>query len=222
MKTDRPRQPTVRGDLHEIVITHLNAPWRRPVAAHSAAAFNTIQPWVTDSAKPLIIDSCCGTGDSTRRLAAQFPDALVIGVDKSADRLSRHQQGREQNYAVLRADVNDFWRLAAAAGWRPRQHYLLYPNPYPKAAQFRKRWYGSPAFPSLLALGGLLTVRSNWSIYAQEFALALRAAGFTSRESQVSGTPALSAFEAKYGERGDKLYEVVCDLSGHKDPAHTV
>jgi tRNA G46 methylase TrmB len=135
-----------------------------------------------------------------------------LGVDKSAHRLARHQSGESANYAVLRADVNDFWRLAVAAGWRPIRHYLLYPNPYPKASQIRKRWYGSPAFLALLGLGGLLTVRTNWSIYAQEFALALQVVGFAATESQIAGVPPISAFEAKYQERGHRLHQVTCNL----------
>ena len=71
-----------------------------------------LRPRVEAYSGPLIIDSCCGTGDSTRNLAGRFPEALVVGVDKSAHRLARHQPGDRQNYALVRADVNDFWRLA--------------------------------------------------------------------------------------------------------------
>ena len=160
----------------------------------------------------LIIDSCCGTGDSTRYLAATFADALVLGVDKSAHRLARHQDGEPQNHILLRADVNDFWRLAVEAHWRPVRHYLLYPNPYPKAAQVRKRWYASPAFPTLIKLGGLLTVRTNWALYAEEFALALAIAGCGASRRMLADEPPVSAFETKYQERGQNLFEVVSDL----------
>ena len=212
MTRSKAGQQEVRNDLADIVVAHMGSQWRRPIALHSAEAFQAIRSRVEESSQPLIIDSCCGTGDSTRCLAAQNPDALILGVDKSAHRLARHQLGETENYAVLRADVNDFWRLAAAAGWRPVRHYLLYPNPYPKASQIRKRWYGSPAFPALLAIGGLLTVRTNWSIYAQEFVLALKAAGFAATESQIAGVPPIRAFEAKYQERGHRLYQVISDL----------
>ena len=204
--------PSLSTRLPDIVAIHLKSAWQRPVATHSADAFAGIRPRVEASSLPLILDSCCGTGDSTRRIANQFPEAFVLGIDKSAHRLARHQTGEADNYAVLRADVNDFWRLAVAAGWRPLRHYLLYPNPYPKASQIRKRWYGSPAFPALLALGGLLTVRTNWSVYAQEFVLALNLAGFDATNHQITGVPAISAFEAKYQERGQILHEVTCDL----------
>ena len=164
------------------------------------------------STAPLIIDSCCGTGDSTRNLASAFPDALVLGIDKSEHRLARHRSDDDANYLIVRADVNDFWRLAAAAGWQPTQHFLLYPNPYPKASQFRKRWYGSPAFSALINLGGLLTVRTNWSVYAEEFVLALHAAGFQAGGRQLFDAKPITAFETKYKERGDSLFEVVSDL----------
>ena len=208
----KPPQQQPRQDLAEIIATHLSSEWLRPVAEHSRAAFDCVHRRVDDSTAPLIIDSCCGTGDSTRNLALAFPGALVLGIDKSEHRLARHRTSSNENYLILRADVNDFWRLAAEAGWQPAQHFLLYPNPYPKASQFRKRWYGSPAFSALINLGGLLTVRTNWSVYAEEFVLALNAAGFQAGGRQLVDAKPITAFETKYKERGDSLFEVVCDL----------
>jgi len=225
-------QQQPRQDLAEIIQTHLSAPWQRPIAAHSLEAFAAIRNRVETSTAPLIIDSCCGTGDSTRNLAAAFPEALVLGIDKSEHRLARHRSGQltseqtsrqtsrqtsqqnsgEENYLMLRADVNDFWRLASGAGWQPVQHFLLYPNPYPKASQFRKRWYGSPAFPFLIKLGGRLTVRTNWAIYAQEFVQALAAVGLQASSRPLSEDKPITAFETKYMQRGDSLFEVVSDL----------
>ena len=213
MKPGRTSQQGVRSDLADIVSTHFRSEWRRPIGAHSIAACEAVRDRVETSAAPLIIDSCCGPGDSTRHLAAKFTDALVLGVDKSAHRLARHRDGDAQNYMLLRADVNDFWRLAVAADWRPVRHYLLYPNPYPKAAQIRKRWYASPAFPTLIKLGGLLTVRTNWDLYAEEFVRALTVAERNaSRRILVAESP-VSAFESKYQERGHDLFEVVSDLN---------
>jgi tRNA G46 methylase TrmB len=213
MKWDKPPQQGVRSDLADIVRTHFSSKWQRPIGAHSAAAFDAVRDRVQASKAPLIIDSCCGTGDSTRYLAATFADALVLGVDKSAHRLARHRDGEPQNYIMLRADVNDFWRLAVEAHWRPVRHYLLYPNPYPKAAQVRKRWYASPAFPTLIKLGGLLTVRTNWALYAEEFTRALAVAGCSARRRTLVNDPPISAFETKYQERGHDLFEVVSYLN---------
>ena len=195
-----------------MVHKHLVSPWLRPVPAHTAQPFAAVRDAVETSTKPLILDSCCGTGDSTRYLASRFPDAQVIGIDKSAHRLQRYRDSNTHNCMVLQADVNDFWRLAVESGWRPIRHYLLYPNPYPKASQLRKRWYGSPAFPSLLALGGVLTVRSNWPIYVEEFALALKIAGHEASWQTLVDVAGITAFETKYAERGHRLLEMVCDL----------
>ena len=195
-----------------MVHKHLVSPWLRPVPAHTAQAFAAVRDVVETSTKPLILDSCCGTGDSTRYLASRFPDAQVIGIDKSAHRLQRYRDSNTHDCMVLQADVNDFWRLAVESGWRPIRHYLLYPNPYPKASQLRKRWYGSPAFPSLLALGGVLTVRSNWPIYVEEFALALKIAGYAASRQTLVDAAGITAFETKYAERGHRLLEMVCDL----------
>jgi tRNA (guanine-N7-)-methyltransferase len=95
----------------------------------------------------------------------------------------------------------------------------LYPNPYPKAAQIRKRWYASPAFPTLIKLGGVLTVRTNWALYAEEFARALAVANRNvSRRILINELP-VSAFETKYQERGHDLFEVVSDLNDRRTPA---
>jgi tRNA G46 methylase TrmB len=202
VKSEKLPQQHVHQDLPGVVHKHLVSPWLRPVPAHTAQAFAAVHDAVETSTKPLILDSCCGTGDSTRYLASRFPDAQVIGIDKSAHRLQRYRDSNTHNCMVLQADVNDFWRLAVESGWRPIRHYLLYPNPYPKASQLRKRWYGSPAFPSLLALGGVLTVRSNWSLYIEEFDLALKVAGYRSDCETVAGDSRITAFERKYAEQG--------------------
>ena len=212
MKSEKLPQQHVHQDLPGVVHKHLVSPWLRPVPAHTAQAFAAVRDAVETSTKPLILDSCCGTGDSTRYLASRFPDAQVIGIDKSAHRLQRYRDSNTHNCMVLQADVNDFWRLAVESGWRPIRHYLLYPNPYPKASQLRKRWYGSPAFPSLLALGGVLTVRSNWPIYVEEFALALKIAGYAASRQTLVDAAGITAFETKYAERGHRLLEMVCDL----------
>ena len=212
MKSEKLPQQHVHQDLPDVVRKHLVSPWLRPVPAHTARAFAAVRDVVEASTKPLILDSCCGTGDSTKYLASRFPYAQVIGIDKSAHRLRRYRDSNTHTCMVVKADVNDFWRLAVESGWRPIRHYLLYPNPYPKASQLRKRWYGSPAFPSLLALGGVLTVRSNWSLYIEEFGLALKVAGYRSEYETVAADSRITAFEAKYAERGYQLLELRSDL----------
>lgn len=215
MKLHRHKTPQQRprSEVAQIAALHCRTVWRRPIAAHSTAAFAAVRDRVERSGQTLIIDSCCGTGDSTRHLAAAFPDSLVLGLDKSAHRLARHRGAEESNYLLLRTDVRDFWRLAHDAGWQPWRHYLLYPNPYPKPSQIRKRWYGSPALPALLNLGGVLTVRTNWSFYAEEFVVALDAVGVEAKWREIATERPITGFETKYLARGDALFELVGDLN---------
>ena len=62
---------------------------KRPIAKHTAAAFQTAAEFARSRAAPLIIDAGCGTGRSTLKLAERYPDRTVIGVDRSEARLSK-------------------------------------------------------------------------------------------------------------------------------------
>lgn len=196
------------------VARNFEHPWRKPIADHTHDAFRRASVWLAEQARPLILDAGCGVGLSSRELARRHPDHAVIGVDRSADRLGRDHGELPGNALLVRADLVDFWRLALAAGWRPRHHYLLYPNPYPKASQLKLRWHGHPVFPTLLALGGRLELRSNWRVYVEEFALATAEAGF-SAPTVSAFTPDeghLTPFERKYAESGQRLWRLCLDL----------
>ena len=65
----------------------------------------------------------------------------MLGVDKSAHRLARHWDGELQNYILLRADVNDFLAAGGGGALAAGPTLSAVSNPYPKAAQVRKRWY---------------------------------------------------------------------------------
>ena len=54
--------------------------------------------------RPLILDSFCGTGQSTRMLAVGNPDALVVGIDKSSERLRKQAEPLPDNALLLRAE----------------------------------------------------------------------------------------------------------------------
>jgi tRNA (guanine-N7-)-methyltransferase len=137
---------------------------------------------------PVILDSGCGTGRSTAAIASMYPSVPVIGLDRSALRLSRspyftpsadapgeaapagldESEDEEENNVeavsmseplpnllLLRCDVVDFWLLAAqdlvALGrWNVQRHFVLYPNPYPKAKHLKQRWHGHAVFPYML------------------------------------------------------------------------
>jgi tRNA G46 methylase TrmB len=199
-------QPGLHEKLDEIVQKHLAAEFKKPIAAHTQQAFDEVNEKVKAFTGPLILDSCCGVGESTANLAKLHPDALVIGIDKSSHRLDKHdveyKQTEAGQYILVQADLNDFWRLAFEAGWQPTHHYLLYPNPWPKAKHIGRRWHGASVFPFIVKLGGILEVRSNWDIYVKEFARALELAGQPAVVEAYESDSAITPFERKYWASG--------------------
>ncbi|MCW7536347.1 methyltransferase domain-containing protein [Aquabacterium sp. A7-Y] len=199
--------------LEKRVRKHLESRFLAPIAAYSREAHaRLLTTW--DGRVPLVLDSACGTGESSATLARRHGEALVVGIDQSAERLERGQRklaasARPENLLLLRADATELWALLAADGVRLSHHYLLYPNPWPKSEHLQRRWHGHPRFRELLALGGVLELRSNWRLYAEEFALALRLAGRPAEVGPVpAGDPPLTPFERKYGESGHALWQV--------------
>ena len=193
-------------DLSEIVRHHQDQPWRKPCPAHPREAFEQLLERLQCDNRPLILDSFCGTGMSTALIAAAHPDALVVGIDQSIHRLAKHQTTGAQNYLLLRAEAEPFWLCLAEAGITLHSHWLLYPNPWPKASQFKRRVHGHGAFPVLSRLGGALELRTNWDIFAQEFAQATAVIGIKGHtKSFISDSP-MSLFERKYADRGHTLW----------------
>ena len=214
-------QEAPHGGLLDRLQRHLLRLPTAPVAPHTQAAFEALQRELGSSSGALIFDSGCGTGESTRNLAARHPEAWVVGVDKSADRLGRHRAALPANARHVRAELGDFWRCAVAAGWRLKAHYLPYPNPWPKARHYKRRWPAHAAFPWLLGLGGDLEVRSNWRLYLEEWQVVLESLGIASTLSALPPAPEapLSPFEAKYLASGHACYALRAELGAGGVPA---
>lgn len=220
---------------------------------------------------PVVLDSGCGTGRSSALLARSYPHLPVIGIDRSAVRLSkggggagssagrrgRHRDGsrtraqaegrgddkdqdvdgdvdddgnaplaqrkggrggrrREplpRNLLLLRADLVDLWILASRDNaWQVQEHCILYPNPYPKRSQLRSRWHGHSVFPVLLAVGGRITVRSNWKSYLDELCQAVLAINDEAEMPKGQGNTS-AAVHQREGGRGSEL-EPILDENG--------
>ena len=222
-----PRSASVRSGqaqpherLPEVLARHREAPWRAPVPGHTAAAFEQVCRLLrAGESDRLVLDSGCGSGVSSRLLGEQLPGHVVIGIDRSAARLQRcgaHASARRQGNCIwVRAELAAFWRLAGRAGWRLRRHYLLYPNPWPKARHLRRRWHAHPVFPDLLRLGGRLEMRCNWRVYADEFAVAVGLlTGLGVQPERLRIDRPCSPHERKYLASGHALYAVVAELGG--------
>jgi tRNA G46 methylase TrmB len=213
-----PAVVTNQSDTHDALVQlvdkHARSRYSRPVSAHQQACFDELDQRVATHGGPVILDSGCGVGESTCVLASRHPAHLVIGIDKSAVRIERALSRASSTSALIaRGDCVDIWRLAAHAQWPVTHHYLLYPNPWPKAKHLQRRWHAHPVLPALIELGGRLELRTNWLIYAREFELALTRFGIaTAPVEALPPDTAITPFERKYRASGHPLYRLTCDL----------
>lgn len=218
-RTVQSNQTGSHEQLRAVVARHAATTFRKPVSDINLAAFtHSIAAWKAHGSSPLILDAGCGVGLSTRKLAQASPGHFVIGVDQSADRLGREVRWSgvtPENFITVRADLVDYWRLMLAEHIYPQQHYLLYPNPWPKKSQLSRRWHGHAVFPVLVALGGRIECRSNWKIYIDEFAAALHQLGGMAVHCETHHSLAcdtLTPFEEKYLHSGHALWRCQTEL----------
>ncbi|WP_289028312.1 SAM-dependent methyltransferase [uncultured Paraglaciecola sp.] len=208
-------QVGIHQNLEKVVQRHLNSSSQKPLSNHTKDAFIEVLEWLGDWQGPLILDSCCGVGESTANIALAHPETKVIGVDKSALRTQKHHvySAKTDNYLVVRADLQDFLRLLVLEEKQLYKHYLLYPNPYPKSAHLQRRWYASSTFTDIIKLGGIFEVRSNWKLYIEEFAQALLIANIQSNVTQVEKITPMTPFERKYWESGQDSWKLISTLA---------
>ena len=210
----------------------------RPVADHTREAFEQASEFVRTfygmdvaGCVEVVLDSGCGTGESTLHLAKKFPNVPVIGIDKSAVRLSKAGNERQLEVSAggscdvpanafwVRAELLDFWRLALekveAGEWKILHHALYYPNPWPKESEATRRFHLHPIFPTLLRLSPVTELRTNWEIYAREFAEAAQVLGdalslkFDVELGAFEPQNPETAFERKYKEARQQLWRTL-------------
>ena len=206
-------QTSTHGNLKKVVARHLTSEYQNSIPKHVHDAFKIAENFVCKRKASIILDSGCGTGESTYRLARQYPDHTVIGIDKSAHRLKRYAHDMQPNQLLLHTDCIGFWQLALVNRWRLQQHYLLYPNPWPKPGHLQRRWHAHPVFPLMLKLGGRLVMRTNWDIYAQEFSSTIEIIlQRTTQITQLKPDNAITLHEEKYLQSGHPLYDISMQL----------
>ena len=200
-------QSGIHPELANTVNKYRRTAWRKPHAQHNLHAFARLREWLSGGEQPLILDSFCGTGMSTRILAETFPTCRIVGIDRSTHRLQRHTTVPDSDdYLLLQAECEPLWQLMAANGVRVARHYLLYPNPWPKAQHLQRRIHGHPGVVPLYLLGGALELRSNWQLYVEEFGLAMHLLGCRGSIARVQVDQPLTLFEEKYAGSGHALW----------------
>jgi tRNA G46 methylase TrmB len=206
-------QTGIHENLESVVRRHLAHPFLKVPAAHTVAAFEAADAWVRGRGAPVVLDSGCGTGESSVHLAQRFPDASVVALDQSEVRLEKASKRQiPENLRFFRADHWDFYPLLGdrknIQGWKILFHALYYPNPWPKPAHLMRRLHGHPLFALLLSLSPL-EMRCNWKVYAEEFAFAARLV--LERPVSVERlevTEPITAFERKYWMQKQNLWKV--------------
>ena len=247
VKSVTSNQAGIYKNLEEVVRKYATTSFLRPVADHTREAFEKVCEFVekfygvecacpdggSRKSFPIVLDSGCGTGESSIHLAQKFPGVPVIGIDKSAERLTKAGNEKQLEQAAdglaeipanvfwCRAELLDFWRLALekveAGEWNVVYHALYYPNPWPKESEATRRFHLHPIFPTLLKLGRVTELRTNWEIYAREYEKSARIAGgiLSVNLSVTCGSfdpvNPETAFERKYSLAGQTLWKVVTD-----------
>jgi tRNA (guanine-N7-)-methyltransferase len=236
----------VNEDLMKVLDKHKTNRFKRPIARHTRDAFANMLEWLGLWEGEVFIDAGCGVGESTINIAAKYPHAKVVGVDKSIARLGKHKSYAEHsnansemagsnplearyidisddNYLLLQADLNDFWRLLAdyteadKPRWHVAKQFILYPNPYPKKTQLGKRWHGSALFPFIVKISSNIEVRSNWRLYVDECLIAAEYYGLTGSIDIIEAsdnTMPYTPFERKYVDSNQTCFKLVMRACG--------
>ncbi|TQV85402.1 SAM-dependent methyltransferase [Aliikangiella coralliicola] len=206
-------QNGVHEQLQRVVLRHINSDYRKPYQAHNLRAFELLQLRLAQSNyDALMMDSCCGTAMSSITLAQNNPGALIVGIDQSYHRLNKQgvENDTPENCLLLRANCEDIWRLCIENHIYFDKHFILYPNPWPKMVHLQRRWHGHSVFPYLDRLAKNHTLKSNWKIYLEEFAIAWEL--LTQNRFKVDaidiGEP-LTLFEKKYSQSNQTIYQLV-------------
>lgn len=191
--------------------------FKKPYSEESIKSFAEIRKWVSVMGdKPLILDLGCGVGESSFHLGSKYSDCLVVGIDKSLDRLERNNSFKKElpdNILLVRGDLIDLWRMfyENQGEFKIKKQYILYPNPYPKKKHLKLRWYGQPVFSSIMNLNCPMELRSNWSQYLEDFLFASKVfhPGLHGEVEQFVPEVCVTPFERKFLNSSQCLYRLV-------------
>ena len=158
----------------------------------------------------LLLDSGCGTGDSTINIAKSNPDCLVLGIDKSSKRLKQAQQKiKPENVRFITANLVEFWIGLKLVNVSIAANFILYPNPWPKQKHLKKRWHAHPVMPLLPMISKYIELRTNWRVYAEEFCGSLtQLTGSEITVEKIHPNKPISAFEEKYVYSNHELFRL--------------
>lgn len=194
--------------LLQQTLRHANSAFNKPITPRNLFAWDRIHARIKKKPMPVILDSGCGKGLSSRILARKYPEHWIIAMDQSAVRLHFfRRQNLEHNILILQGNCIDFWRLIALSKLPIAKHYILYPNPWPKRQHLTRRWHAHPVARDMFLLASKTIIRSNWRVYVEEAKSVAQWLGHTTqlRTCQKHDAP-LTHFEKKYQDQSMTCY----------------
>jgi len=204
-------QTGIHPNLEKVVQKHRETEFLKPIAEHTHRAFDLVLPDILSYNNRIVLDTGCGTGESTMHLAQLHTESLVIGIDRSEHRVAK-APNQPENAIVLRAEVSDFVCLCYNANIQVETMYFLFPNPSPKPYHLLRRWHAHPVFSKVLSISNTIQLRTNWDLYALEFVIALQLYGIQAKVEEYTPIVPISPFERKYHASGHRLYVVKTHL----------
>lgn len=209
-------QKGIHEKLEEIVIRHKKTEYKRPISHFTQEKYQEIEDKIFG--RELIIDAGCGVGMSSYQIALENPNQLVLGIDRSDDRLERKNYFKKSlppNLIFMRGKLDEWWPLLfslhQAKKLKVIKNYILYPNPYPKPKSLKLRWHAHPVFRLLMEFNAPIELRSNFKLYLEEFLFAANLYGKEGTLGVLNVAEPLTAFEKKYANSGQELYVLKID-----------
>lgn len=168
--------------------------------------------------RSMIVEIGAGVGEWACHEAAQHPDVHYLAIEKTQVRsdalLARAQRAELPNLTAVRADGVLFLDVMCPPASLDAI-YFFYPNPWPKKMHAQRRLLIGPSmwvFDRCLKSGGQVYLATNIESYAHEVTTTLREAwGYRIITHGVLAAQRAprTAFERKYRERGETLFEVM-------------
>jgi tRNA (guanine-N7-)-methyltransferase len=177
------------------------------------------QLWTPVSGAPLDLEIGAGQGLHAIRRCLRHPERHLIAIEKTNERHAKFRRRLERhpsvtNLSLFHADAVNFVTHALAPA-SLEQVFLLYPNPYLKSAQTKRRWHNRPFMAALLEKmkpGAHLTLATNIESYWREAEERFQKEWLLTVVDSGPVDPQVEPrthFERKYLERGERCWNLV-------------
>ena len=127
----------MNDELINYVRKHLTNTWKKPKPKLNSEPIELLERHLALPYRGLVIDSFCGTGESTKILSKEHPEFLVLGIDKSSYGLNKHKKSASKNYLLINEHCENIWEYLIKRGLKVDFHYIFYPNPWPKSKHLK-------------------------------------------------------------------------------------